>query len=439
MIIKNGLVWEESGSFRKKELVVDTTTHRIAETAEDDTVFDAEGLYVIPGLVDVHIHGARGHDFSDGNSKGLAEIAQYLHSCGVTSFCPTSMTLPEEQLTAAFATINDVPDAAGYAHIAGIHMEGPYLSPEKKGAQKASYLHAPDAAMFRRLSAASGNKIRIITIAPELPGSDAFIREFKDTVAISLGHSTASYEIAENAFAAGANHVTHLFNAMPPLHHRDPGIIGAAADCPHAMAEIICDGIHIHPSVIRNAFRMFGNDRMILISDAMRATGMEDGEYELGGQPVIKKGRLATLKDGTIAGSATNLFDCMKNAVQFGIPLGVAVKAATCNPAKSIECSQEIGTLAVATGDQHQLAFDVRAQAFNGGQCRTDVGGLGIVVIADTGALQHELNAVLYSLELFYGFADQIHRHTHADAHGYRCHHVLIVVFAEKLHIRLYV
>lgn len=187
MIIKNGLVWEESGSFRKKELVVDTTTHRIAETAEDDTVFDAEGLYVIPGLVDVHIHGARGHDFSDGNSKGLAEIAQYLHSCGVTSFCPTSMTLPEEQLTAAFATINDVPDAAGYAHIAGIHMEGPYLSPEKKGAQKASYLHAPDAAMFRRLSAASGNKIRIITIAPELPGSDAFIREFKDTVAISLG------------------------------------------------------------------------------------------------------------------------------------------------------------------------------------------------------------------------------------------------------------
>ena len=147
MIIKNGLVWEESGSFRKKELVVDTTTHRIAETAEDDTVFDAEGLYEIPGLVDVHIHGARGHDFSDGNSKGLAEIAQYLHSCGVTSFCPTSMTLPEEQLTAAFATINDVPDAAGYAHIAGIHMEGPYLSPEKKGAQKASYLHAPDAAM----------------------------------------------------------------------------------------------------------------------------------------------------------------------------------------------------------------------------------------------------------------------------------------------------
>ena len=156
MIIKNGLVWEESGSFRKKELVVDTTTHRIAETAEDDTVFDAEGLYVIPGLVDVHIHGARGHDFSDGNSKGLAEIAQYLHSCGVTSFCPTSMTLPEEQLTAAFATINDVPDAAGYAHIAGIHMEGPIPLPGKeRGAEsklsaRAGCRHVPTALCCKR-------------------------------------------------------------------------------------------------------------------------------------------------------------------------------------------------------------------------------------------------------------------------------------------------
>ena len=347
MIIKNGLVWEESGSFRKKELVVDTTTHRIAETAEDDTVFDAEGLYVIPGLVDVHIHGARGHDFSDGNSKGLAEIAQYLHSCGVTSFCPTSMTLPEEQLTAAFATINDVPDAAGYAHIAGIHMEGPYLSPEKKGAQKASYLHAPDAAMFRRLSAASGNKIRIITIAPELPGSDAFIREFKDTVAISLGHSTASYEIAENAFAAGANHVTHLFNAMPPLHHRDPGIIGAAADCPHAMAEIICDGIHIHPSVVRATFQMMGADRMILISDSMRATGMPDGQYTLGGLDVKVVGRLATLvSDGAIAGSATNLMDCMRTVVKkMELPLETAVACATINPARSLGVEEQYGSL----------------------------------------------------------------------------------------------
>ena len=348
MIIKNGLVWEESGSFRKKELVVDTTPHRIAETAEDDTVFDAEGLYVIPGLVDVHIHGARGHDFSDGNFKGLAEFAQYLHFCGVSSFCPTSMTLPEELLTAAVATINDVPDAAGYAHIAGIHMEGPYLSPEKKGAQKASYLHAPDAAMFRRLSAASGNKIRIVTIAPELPGSDAFIREFKDTVAISLGHSTASYEIAENAFASVANHVTLLFNAMTPLNHRDPGIIGAAADCPHAMAEIICDGIHIHPAMVRATFEMMGSDRMILISDSMRATGMPDGQYTLGGLDVKVVGNHATLvSDGALAGSVTNLADCLRTVVKkMEIPLETAIACATINPAKSLGIEDTYGSIA---------------------------------------------------------------------------------------------
>lgn len=325
MIIKNGLVWEENESFLTKDLHIDSDTHRIAmDSADttDDTIIDASGLYVIPGLVDIHIHGAMGCDFSDGSAEGLLKIAKYLRSCGVTAFCPTSMTLPENQLLTAFASTREIPDDNSHAFIAGIHMEGPFLSPEKKGAQKASYLRAPDIDMFRRLSQACDNKT------------------------ISLGHSTASYEIAQNAFAAGASHVTHLFNAMPPLHHRNPGIIGAATDCPHAMAEIICDGIHIHPSVIRNTFRMFGEDRMILISDAMRATGMDDGTYELGGQPVTKKGRLATLKDGTIAGSATNLFDCMKNAVNFGIPLAVAVKAATYNPAKSIGLEHTIGTLA---------------------------------------------------------------------------------------------
>lgn len=348
MIIKNGLIWKKDGSFQTEELYIDDDTHRIVADASaitNDTIIDASGLYVIPGLVDIHIHGAVGCDFSDGNSEGLSKIAKYLHSCGVTSFCPTSMTLPEDQLLAAFTSICDIPDDNTHAFIAGIHMEGPFLSPEKKGAQKASYLHTPDIDMFHRLSQACDNQIRIITIAPELPNADAFIREFHSQLTISLGHSTASYETAKNAFAAGANHVTHLFNAMPPLHHRNPGIIGAATDCPHVMAEMICDGIHVHPAMIRNAFRMFGEDRMILISDAMRATGMEDGEYELGGQPVIKKGRLATLKDGTIAGSATNLFDCMKNAVSFGIPLATAVKAATYNPAKSIGLEHAIGTL----------------------------------------------------------------------------------------------
>ena len=181
MIIKNGLVWEESGSFLTKDLHIDSDTHRIAmdsaDTA-DDTIIDASGLYVIPGLVDIHIHGAMGCDFSDGSAEGLLKIAKYLRSCGVTAFCPTSMTLPENQLLTAFASTREIPDDNSHAFIAGIHMEGPFLSPEKKGAQKASYLRAPDIDMFRRLSQACDNKIRIITIAPELSGADAFIREF---------------------------------------------------------------------------------------------------------------------------------------------------------------------------------------------------------------------------------------------------------------------
>lgn len=250
---------------------------------------------MIPGLVDVHIHGAKGHDFCDANTDALSEIAAYLHSCGVTSFCATSMTLPENQLMEIFETVSGVPDDRNHSYVAGIHMEGPFLSPAKKGAQKESYLCSPSIDAFCRLLEVFSGKIKLITIAPELPGADKFIEKFHDEVTISLGHSTASYEIASKAFAAGASHATHLFNAMPAFHHRDPGIVGTAADAPHAMVEIICDGIHIHPAVIRSVFRIFGDDRVILISDAMRATGMADGTYEPGGQTVYKKGRFATL------------------------------------------------------------------------------------------------------------------------------------------------
>lgn len=337
MIIKNGLVFGEYGTFTNRDLVVDSN-HKIADVPEpeDNEIIDAEGLYVIPGLVDVHIHGAVGHDFCDGDSEGLAEISAYLKSQGITSFCPTSMTLPTDELEHIFQSILKVPADEKHARIAGIHMEGPFISPAKKGAQKESYISQPNIQTFTRLNDACGGQIKVITIAPELPSSMEFIEELHDTVAISLGHSEANYATADKAYKAGANHTTHLFNAMPPLHHRDPGIIGAAADNPHAFVEVICDGIHINPSVIRMIFKIFGDNRVILISDAMRAMGMEDGTYELGGQDVFKKGNRATLADGTLAGSATHLFDCVRTAVSFGIPLESAIKAATRNPAKSI-------------------------------------------------------------------------------------------------------
>ena len=337
MIIKNGLVFGEYGTFMNRDLVVDSN-HKIASTPEagDNEIIDAEGLYVIPGLVDIHIHGAVGSDFCDGDAEGLKKISAYLKSQGITSFCPTSMTLPTSELKQIFHSILEVPADSEHARIVGIHMEGPYISPAKKGAQKEEYIVSPDIDTFRGLNEASGNQIKLITIAPELPGSMEFIKEMHDTVSISLGHSEAGYEIADAAYKAGANHATHLFNAMPPLHHRDPGIIGAAADNPDVMVEVICDGIHINPAVIRIIFKIFGDNRVILISDAMRAMGMEDGTYELGGQDVFKHGHRATLADGTLAGSATHLFDCVRNAVSFGIPLESAIKAATRNPAKSI-------------------------------------------------------------------------------------------------------
>ncbi|MDO4303528.1 MAG: N-acetylglucosamine-6-phosphate deacetylase [Bacillota bacterium] len=346
MIIRNGLVFEPEGGFTAREIYVDQN-HIICESPPpgDHEIIDAAGMYVIPGLVDIHIHGAVGADFSDGDVEGLFRIARYLKSQGVTSFCPTSMTLPEEQLVKSFRTLEKLLKADGIARPVGINMEGPFLAKAKKGAQKSTYLMEPDIDMFRRLQNASGGRIRLVTIAPELAGATKFIRELKNEVTLSLGHTSADYDQAAAGFEAGAGHVTHLFNAMEPFLHRNPGLIGAAAERKDVYAELICDGIHVHPSAVRGAFALFGADRMILISDAMRAAGMEDGSYELGGQPVKKEGAYAALADGTLAGSVTNLADSLRNAVEFGIPLTDALKAVTVNPARSIGLEGQIGQI----------------------------------------------------------------------------------------------
>lgn len=347
MIIKNGNVFCSDGDFKIKDLYV-ADGHIVDDknlATEDGKVIDATGKYVIPGLVDIHSHGAFGHDFCDASAEGLKAILKYEKSCGITSYCPTSMTFPEDRLEKIFNTVNTVGTEPDLANVVGINMEGPFISYEKRGAQNPDYILAPNVEMFRRLNRICDNKIRLITLAPEVDGATDFIKELCSEVNISVGHTMANYEEATAAFKAGANHVTHLFNAMPPLNHREPGVIGAAADSENVFVELICDGIHIHPSTIRLAFKVFGSDRVVLISDSMEATGMVDGEYELGGQKVFKKGNHATLADGTLAGSATNLFDCMKKAVEFGLPLYDAVKAATATPAKSIGMYPEIGAL----------------------------------------------------------------------------------------------
>ena len=347
MIIKGGKVFQEDGSFLEQALYIND--HRLVDKAEyqdDEKVIDAEGLLVLPGLVDIHSHGAAGEDFSDGNPEGLKKILQYEKRCGITSYCPTSMTFPKERLRQIFASIKGA-QTEEEAKVVGINMEGPFLDPAKKGAHGEEWIAAPDAAFVRELNQDVDGLVRLVTLAPNMDGAEEFIKEMHEEVCISLGHTAADYDCASGAMKLGAHHVTHLYNAMQPFGHRAPGLIGAAMDDPECMVEMICDGYHIHPSAIRAAFRMFGPERVILISDSMRATGMKNGTYELGGQEVTVKDRKAVLKDGTLAGSATNLYGCMCKAVEFGIPLEQAIMAATANPARSIGIFDRVGSIRI--------------------------------------------------------------------------------------------
>ena len=313
----------------------------------DGKILDASGLIMIPGLVDIHFHGCRGADMCDGTVEALDVITSYEASVGVTSVCPATMTIPRDELLCVMKNAGDYTYHGG-AHLVGINMEGPFISPSKKGAQAAENIMHCDYEYFRQLQDAANGLINLVDIAPEEPGAFEFIDKAKDETVISIAHTAADYDTAKEAIEHGASHATHLYNAMPSLHHRNPGVIGAVRDSQKCHVELICDGVHIHPSVIRATFAMFGAERMILISDSMRATGLKDGEYTLGGQPVTVRGNLATLHDGTIAGSATNLMDCMRFAInEAGISLEEAIMCATANPAKEINIFDEAGSISV--------------------------------------------------------------------------------------------
>ena len=311
-----------------------------------DAEIDLGGMYVIPGLVDIHTHGNSGHDFSDADLKGLIRMGRYLAFHGVTSFAPTSMTLPYERLRAVFQTAADYVKRRPHdaARMAGIHMEGPFFSEKRKGAQNSAWLKNPDTEGFLDLQEKCGGLIRIVDVAPELHGAQAFIRNVSPLSRVSVAHTDASYEQARDGFEAGATHLTHLFNGMPPVHHRAPGVIGAAAERDDVTAELICDGLHVHPSAVRMAFRLFPG-RICLISDALRCCGMPDGVYELGGQAVILKDGQARIKEGNLAGAVSDLYTDMVNAIRFGITPEEAIQAATIIPAGEVGMDQETGSL----------------------------------------------------------------------------------------------
>lgn len=358
MIIKNGKVFGEKGTFEEGTLYLDNGI--ITESAGGEEI-DATGLYVIPGLVDIHFHACVGYDFCDGTKEAIQKMAEYELANGVCAICPASMTFSEDKLTEIFQVAAEYKKEAEdkkvsgknsddkASDLVGINMEGPFISQAKKGAQNGEFIHTPNADMFYRLQKAADGLIKLVDIAPEVDGAMECIRKIAGDVRVSVAHTAADYETADQAFRNGAKHVTHLYNGMIPFSHREPGVLAAANDNKDVTVELICDGVHSHPGTVRMTFDLFGDDRVIMISDSMMACGLEDGQYTLGGQAVTVRGNLATLTEaGNIAGSVTNLMNCIRTAVkEMGIPLESAVKCATINPSKAIGIEKDYGSLSV--------------------------------------------------------------------------------------------
>lgn len=307
-------------------------------------VCDAEGNFVIPGLVDIHIHGFCDNDVCDGTEESIQSISDAITNNGVTSWCPTTMTIDIKDIENIFNVVRNHKNTSG-ARVLGINVEGPYINPSKKGAQAGEHILKPDADFVLN----NKDIIKLVTLAPEMEGGTEFAKRVSENsdIAVSIGHTDADYACASEAIANGARHTTHLFNAMPPLNHREPGVIGAALESDNVSCELIADTFHINPALYKTLYKVKG-DKLILITDCMRAGGMPDGEYSLGGQPVIKKGIECKLFDGTIAGSILTLNKAVYNFMKHAdIPIWEAVNMASLYPARVVGESDKIGSIEV--------------------------------------------------------------------------------------------
>lgn len=325
----------------EKGTIVKIDTDPIS-TYEEYQQIDCKGQRLIPGMIDVHIHGANGFDMMDGREESIQEVSRTCASTGCTSFLATSVSSTIEDLLAMIHSVKCVVGHEVGAKIAGIHLEGPYLNPIRKGMQNEKYLRHPDIEEMKMIFKEADSLIQMVTIAPELPGGMELISFLKEQgVIISIAHSDATYEEAKKAFEAGASHVTHCFNGMRPIHHRDPGIVVAAFEEEHVSLQAIVDHIHLHPAIIRLMHRSKGPEGMVLITDALQAMGMGDGDYLFGGHHVNVTDGVARLHDGALASSTVTMNEALRYTVETGISLTDAMQMASTTPARILDLQQK--------------------------------------------------------------------------------------------------
>lgn len=342
MIIKNALICNKDFEFEKADIQIENGIIKRIGILEGEGE-DFLGCTVLPGFIDIHIHGCNMADTTDGKPDSAAKMSRTLASHGITSFCPATMTIPVDEIRNSFRYVAETMGKEEGAYIHGINMEGPFISPAKKGAQAEENIIEPSLELFEELNTIC--PIKLVDIAPETDGAEEFIKKAKDICTVSAAHTTADYECLHKAIGCGISHATHLYNAMNGLTSREAGAVGAVLDSDTVTAELICDGIHICEPTLRITFKALGEDRTVVISDSMMAADLEDGEYTLGGQRVINKNGAARLADGTLAGSITNLFDEFQNLLRFGIPVKQAIKSVTINPARVIGADTVTGSI----------------------------------------------------------------------------------------------
>ncbi|MEN2766896.1 N-acetylglucosamine-6-phosphate deacetylase [Ornithinibacillus xuwenensis] len=341
--IHHGSVWIENGKIKA------ISEQRMEHAGDHVQVIDGTNLNLIPGFIDAHIHGANGADVMDATEKALDDMAILLPQEGTTSFLATTITQSPENIEKALENAASYRNKPGYAEMIGIHLEGPFVNKVKAGAQPVQYITKPDLAQFNKWQQLSGNQIRTITMAPEFDEDGTFIKALNEAgINISAGHTDAGFAEIKKAVEQGVHQLTHLCNAMNGIHHRDIGAVGAAFQLEDLHAELIADGIHVAPDMLALIYRNVGSDRLILITDAMRAKGLPAGDYELGGQPVTVTEDRAVLEDGTLAGSIVKMRDGAVNMLEIdGVTLADIVKMASSNPAKQVGVYDRKGSIAI--------------------------------------------------------------------------------------------